>query len=252
MAHMNIGLYQSAASLSALERWQEAVAQNITSSQTTGFRKRVVDFSAESAGQWNLNPDSKLSSANEMKSVFPRASNSISFTNGETEPTRRDLDIALQGPGFFELKTPDGNRAYTRSGAFQMRSDRTVVTAGNCELLTDSGSPVVMLPGADPLTVNPDGTISQGTTSLGRLSIQQFEKPETLIPSAGGLFTPVADSNMSPVTKPDLLQGYLEQSNVKPLSEMVDMVLISRAYEANQKIISTVDQQMEKTLQALG
>jgi flagellar basal body rod protein FlgG len=249
---MNIGLYQSAASLSALERWQEAVAQNITSSQTTGFRKRVVEFSAESAGQWNLNPNGKLSSANQMKSVFPRASNSISFSNGETEPTRRDLDIALQGEGFFELKTPDGGRAYTRSGEFQVRADRTIVTAGNCELLTDGGAPVVMLPGADRLTVNQDGTMVQGTTSLGRISIQKFENPETLIPSAGGLFTPVADSNKSPVAKPYLLQGYLEQSNVKPLREMVDMVLISRAYEANQKMITTVDQQMEKTLQALG
>ena len=249
---MNIGLYQSAASLSALERWQEAVAQNITSSQTTGFRKRTVEFSAETAGKWNLNPGSKLSSANEMSSVFTRATNGISFTGGETEPTRRDLDIALQGEGFFELKTPDGGRAYTRSGEFQMRADRAIVTAGNGELLTDGGAPVVMLPGSDPLTVNPDGTLFQGTTSLGRLSIQKFAHPETLIPSAGGLFTPVESSNMSAVEKPYLLQGYLEQSNVQPLREMVDMVLISRAYEANQKIISTVDQQMEKTLQALG
>lgn len=249
---MNIGLYQSAASLSALERWQEAVAQNITSSQTTGYRKRTVEFSAETAGKWNLNPGSKLSSANEMQSVFTRATNGISFVGGETSPTGRDLDIALQGDGFFELKTPDGGRAYTRSGQFQMRADRAIVTAGNGELLTDGGAPVVMLPGSDPLTVNPDGTLFQGTTSLGRLSIQKFANPETLIPSAGGLFSPVAASNMSAVENPYLLQGYLEQSNVQPLREMVDMVLISRAYEANQKIISTVDQQMEKTLQALG
>lgn len=249
---MNIGLYQSAASLSALERWQEAVAQNITSSQTTGFRKRTVEFSAETAGKWNLNPGSKFSSSNEMQSVFTRATNGISFAGGETSPTGRDLDIALQGDGFFELKTPDGGRAYTRSGQFQMRADRAIVTAGNGELLTDGGAPIVMLPGSDPLTVNPDGTVFQGTTSLGRLSIQKFANPETLIPSAGGLFTPVASSNMSAVEKPYLLQGYLEQSNVQPLREMVDMVLISRAYEANQKIISTVDQQMEKTLQALG
>jgi flagellar basal body rod protein FlgG len=249
---MNIGLYQSAASLSALERWQEAVAQNITSSQTTGFRKRTVEFSAESAGKWNLNPGSKLSSENEMQSIFPRATNGISFSSGETEPTRRNLDIALQGEGFFELKTPDGGRAYTRSGEFQMRSDRTIVTAGNAELLTDGGAPIVMQPGSDPLTVNADGTVFQGSTSLGRVSVQKFDNPETLIPSAGGLFSPGRASKMSSVDKPYLLQGYLEQSNVKPLREMVDMVLISRAYEANQKIISTVDQQMEKTLQALG
>ncbi len=249
---MNIGLYQSAASISALERWQEAVAQNITSSQTTGYRKRTVEFSAETAGKWNLNPGTKRSSENEMRSVFTRASTGISFSGGETQPTSRDLDIAIRGEGFFELKTPDGGRAYTRSGEFQVRADRTVVTAGNVELLTDSGNPLVMIPGGEPLTINADGTAFQGTTALGRISLMKSGRPETLIPSAGGLFTATADSQMSKVTNPDVMQGYLEQSNVKPLREMVDMILISRAYEANQKIISTVDQQMEKTLQALG
>ncbi len=249
---MNIGLYQSAASLSALERWQEAVAQNMTSSQTSGYRKRTVQFSTESTGKLNLNPGSKLSSSNEMQSVFTRANNGISFTGGETEPTHRDLDLALQGEGFFEIKTPDGGRAYTRSGQFQMRADRTVVTAGNCELLTEGGSPIVMLPGSAPLTFNQNGTVYQGTTALGKVSIQKFSNTDALIPSAGGLFTASPAAGMSAVEKPDLLQGYIEQSNVQPLREMVDMVLISRAYEANQKIITTVDQQMEKTLQALG
>ena len=249
---MNIGLYQSAASLSALERWQEAVAQNITSSQTSGYRKRTVEFSSETAGKWNLNPGGKHSSANVMPSVFARATTGISFAGGETEPTHRDLDLAIRGEGFFELRTPDGGRAYTRSGEFQMRADRTVVTAGNTELLTDSGTPLVLLPGGAPLTINENGTAYQGETALGRISLQKFGRPETLIPSAGGLFTASANSEMSKVTSPEIMQGYLEQSNVKPLREMVDMVLISRAYEANQKIISTVDQQMEKTLQALG
>ena len=249
---MNIGLYQSASSLSALERWQEAVAQNITSSQTTGFRKRTVEFSAETAGKWNINPESKLSSGNEQKSIFPRATNGVSFSGGETEPTRRPLDVAIQGEGFFELKKPDGSLAYTRSGEFQMRADRTVVTAGDAQLLTDGGTPIVMQPTGDPLTINQDGTVFQGTTSLGHLAIEKFANPDALVPSAGGLFTAGASAGMSTVEKPNLMQGYLEQSNVQPLREMVDMVLISRAYEANQKVISSIDQQMDKTLQALG
>ena len=187
-----------------------------------------------------------------MPSIFTRASNGISFSSGETEPTHRDLDIAIQGEGFFELKTPDGGRAYTRSGEFQMRSDRTVVTAGDAELLTEGGSPIVMQPGSEKLSINQDGTVFQGTTSLGHIAIKKFANPDTLVPAAGGLFSATPASGMSSVEKPDVLQGYLEQSNVQPLREMVDMVLISRAYEANQKIISTVDQTMQKTLDALG
>jgi flagellar basal body rod protein FlgG len=249
---MNIGLYQSASSLSALERWQEAVAQNITSSQTTGFRRRTVEFSAETAGKLNINPTAKSSAGTEQPSVFPRATNGVSFSGGETEPTRRPLDVAISGEGFFEVKRPDGGLAYTRSGEFQMRADRTVVTAGDAQLLTEGGAPIVMLPTGEALTINQDGTVVQGTTSLGHLAIQKFANPEALLPAAGGMFTAGAGAGMSSVEKPTLMQGYLEQSNVQPLREMVDMVLIARAYEANQKVISSVDEQMDKTLQALG
>jgi flagellar basal body rod protein FlgG len=87
---------------------------------------------------------------------------------------------------------------------------------------------------------------------LGRIAVQTFTNPAALMPVAGGMFKPAANAGLTPVEKPQLLQGYLEGSNVAPLREMVDLVLISRAYEANQKIISTVDQQMQKTLDALG
>ncbi len=249
---MNIGLYQSAASLSALERWQDAVAQNITSAQTTGFRKRTVEFSTENAGQWNLDPAGKSNSGTEIPAVFTRTTSGVNYVSGETEPTNRDLDVAIQGDGFFEVQKPDGGKAYTRSGEFQVRPDRTLVTAGNCEVLSDSGSPITLLPGGGNVTINSDGSISQGSTPLGKLAVRTFSNPAELAPSAGGLFVAGAGAGMSTVDKPELMQGYLEQSNVQPLREMVDLVLISRAYEANQKIITSADEQMQKTFDALG
>jgi len=82
--------------------------------------------------------------------------------------------------------------------------------------------------------------------------VRKFADNNALLPAAGGAFVPAAGMAPQAVEKPELLQGYLEGSNVSPLREMVDLVLISRAYEANQKIITTVDQQMQKTLDALG
>jgi flagellar basal body rod protein FlgG len=133
-----------------------------------------------------------------------------------------------------------------------MRADRTLITSGGQEVMSDGGAPIVMLPGGGSVTINRNGTISQGETVLGRLSVQKFANPAQLTPVAGGFF--VAPDGVRPesVDQPELLQGYLEGSNVTPLREMVDLVLISRAYEANQKIINTVDQQMQKTLDALG
>jgi flagellar basal-body rod protein FlgF len=249
---MNIGLYQSAASLAALERWQDNVSQNITSAQTTGYRKRTIQFSTETAGEIRPDMNSKAGVDGGIPSLFPKTSNGINFISGETMPTRRELDIAIQGDGFFEVQTPDGGRAYTRSGEFRLRPDRTVVTTGGLEVLTSNGDPIVLLPGGGPVVVNQDGTVFQGATALGKLSVQRFANTAALMPSSGGLFIATPGAGMSEVEEPDLMQGYLEQSNVQPLREMVDLVLISRAYEANQKMITTIDQQMQKALEALG
>src|SRR6185312_15750447 len=108
---MNIGLYQSASALSALERWQDVVAQNVTSSQTSGYRKRTISFSSQLAGE--LQTDPKARDAAAMSTIFPKINTGINFTTGETQPTKRDFDIAIQGEGFFEVQMPDGTRAYT-------------------------------------------------------------------------------------------------------------------------------------------
>lgn len=250
---MNIGLYQSASSMSALERWQDAVSQNITSAQTTGFRKRTVQFSTEVAGKWNINPDIKNGGPeNEHAVLFTRVTNGINYLTGETQPTRRELDVAIQGDGFFEMNGPDGQKLYTRNGEFRITPERVLVGAGGLEVMTEGGNPIVVLPGGGALTINRDGTVFQGATPLGKLSIQKFANTGALRPTAGGMFLEGPGAGRESVDEPELMQGYLEQSNVQPLREMVDLVLISRAYEANQKIISTADQQMEKTLQALG
>lgn len=249
---MNIGLYQSAASLSALERWQDAVAQNINSAQNIGYRKRTVEFSSEEAGALQADPRASIGSDSSQPAVFPRVQTGINFIAGETQPTRRELDVAIQGDGFFEVKLPDGSNAYTRDGEFRLRSDRTLVTASGAEVLGDGGTPIVLMPGYGAPTINRDGSIFQGEMPLGHLAVQNFSNPTALIPIAGGMFVPAAGNAVTPVNSPELLQGYLEASNVAPMREMVDLVVISRAYEANQRIITAVDEQMGKTLDALG
>jgi len=250
---MNIGLYQSASALSALERWQDVVTQNITSSQTTGYRKRTVDFSSQLSGELQSDSRGRLGrNGDGTPTVFPKASTGISYATGETQSTRREFDVAIQGDGFFEVKMPDGTTSFTRNGEFSLRADRRLVTSGGQEVMSEGGAPITLLPEGGSLVINADGTIFQGETSLGKLSIQRFSDLSKLTPIAGGYFKAGAGVQPEAVASPELMQGYLEGSNVTPLREMVDMVLISRAYEANQKIISTYDQTMQKTLDALG
>ena len=249
---MNIGLYQSASALSALERWQDSVSQNIASSQMTGYRKRSVNFSAQAAGELQGDTRTRVGHDAGQPMLFPKVNTGINFVSGETQPTRRELDVAIQGTGFFEVQLSDGSRAYTRNGEFHMRADRTLVSSSGQEVLSSGGAPITLVSGAGEVVINQDGSLFQGTTSLGRLAVQKFSDNSRLVPAAGGAFVPGDGMAPEAVEKPELLQGYLEGSNVSSLREMVDLVLISRAYEANQKLITSVDQQMQKTLDALG
>lgn len=249
---MNIGMYQSAAALSALERWQDSVAQNITSSQVTGFRKRTINFSTQSAGEIQSDPHKTIGHEAGSPMLFPKVNSGVNFVTGETQPTRRELDVAIQGDGFFEMQRSDGSHVFTRNGEFRLRADRTLVTAGGDEVMSTGGAPITLLPGAGSLIVNLDGTVFQGETQIGKLSLQKFADNSQLIPVKDGYYMPGPGMSPEAVDNPELLQGYLEGSNVTPLREMVDLVLIARAYEANQKMISTLDQQMDKALEALG
>jgi flagellar basal-body rod protein FlgF len=249
-APMNMGIYQSAASLSALERWQDSVTQNISSSQLTGYRKRTTEFSAQPAGQAQMITGQTSEDAGQPM-MFPTAGNAVNFLPGDAQPTGRELDLSIQGQGFFEVQGPDGAKSYTRDGEFHVRPDNTITTAGGLDLLTESGSPLTALPTGGAIVVNTDGTVTQNGTSIGKLSIQQFSDNSQLSAGPSGTFS-ANGATPTPVAKPDVLQGYLEGSNVSPMHEMVDLITISRAYESNQKMITTVDQEMQKTLDALG
>lgn len=249
---MNIGMYQSAASLSALERWQDVVSQNITSGDETAYRKRTIAFSSQMAGEIQTDPTQPVGRDAGTPMIFPKVLTGINFTYGETQPTRRELDVAIQGEGFFEIQRADGTKAYTRCGEFRMLADRTLVTSTGDPVMSTNGSPITLQQSAGQVVINQNGTVSQGSVNLGKIAIQKFSNDNALIPIAGGYFIAPAGMQPESVDDPTVIQGYIEGSNTSSLREMVDLVVISRAYEANQKIITSADEQMGKTLDALG
>jgi flagellar basal body rod protein FlgG len=250
---MNIGLYQSAASLSALERWQDVVTQNITSSQVPGFKKRTIEFSTVELGSLQADPKARMGSGEGKPSSFPVSKTGISFRPGESIPTRKELDFAIEGDGFFQIQMPDGTRAFTRSGELRLSPTRTVVDQEDRPILSKAGSPITLQPENGPMSVSGDGAVSQGTTQLGAIGVVRFNDTSKLTPIGGGLYV-LNDQSVDPITveRPKLMQGYIEGSNVAPLQEMIALVQIARAYEANQKIVTTRDQNLGKALEMLG
>lgn len=246
---MNIGMYQSAASLTAIERWQDTVSQNIASSQVTGYKKRTVDFSGISMGEINYGAGRDRGM---QTGVLPKATVGVNFQPGETHTTGRSLDVALQGEGFFEVQRSSGERAFTRSGEFHVRPDRTLTTSDGSPVLSNTGSPITLLPQGGEVSIGPEGMVTQGDAQLGHLSVVKFLDPSRISPTGSGYFMAQSGAAPTPIEHPQILQGYLENSNVTPLREMVALIQIARAYESNQKLITSYDQTLSKALETLG
>lgn len=245
---MNIGLYLGATALNTLERWQESIANNMASSQVPGYRKREVQFATQLAGQI---PFGQGVAAGAVAGEFPALKRAINFAPGQIHGTGRDLDVAIRGEGFFEVELEDGTRAYTRDGSLHLSPERTLVDSQGRPVLGEGGAPLQLLPDGGPLTIARDGTVSQGTLEVGRLAIVRFDDPQQLEPLSGGLFRAPVGVNPIPVEQASLQQGALEASNVSAIESMVNLVNVTRAYQAAQKVVSTRDELLEKTLRAL-
>jgi flagellar basal body rod protein FlgG len=245
---MNIGLYLGAATMGAMDRWQDSIAQNIASSANPGFRKRVVEFSTEPAGTIAT---AQSAAGVAMPAMFPVSRPGYSFVNGEMTSTGRDLDIAIQGEGFFEVQGEDGQRLYTRAGNFHLDADRTIVDVMGRTLLGDGGAPIQLLSTGGTIAIAKDGTLTQGEQPLGKLAVYRFEDPQSLQGVSGSAFTANGQAPQQ-VEHPTLIQRSLEGSNVWAVQEMVSLVRASRAYEAAQKIVTSRDDTLDKTIRAVS
>jgi flagellar basal-body rod protein FlgF len=161
----------------------------------------------------------------------------IDFREGQIQATGRDLDVALDGRGFFEIQTPEGVR-YTRNGQFSRRPDGTLVTADGEAVLGDNGSPIVLGQGA--IAYEPDGSVRAGGVLAGRLRVVDFGDYVGLR-REGGRFRAEAGvaASAAPATT-RVLGGTLEASNVQLPERMVHMTEVARAFEALQRGITTL------------
>lgn len=247
---MNIGLYQGAASLAALERWQEMVSQNISASSVPGFKKNEMSFEAVLGGMKRTGTEGGF--GKDVSSAMPRHTVQINMEPGELRSTGNELDFAIQGSGFFQVQKPDGQTGYTRDGEFRLSPDRTIITKQGFQVMGDGG-PITLRPGGGKVTINSEGMIVQGETQVGKIAVHDFADPSKLRRIGDGLLAP-ADASVTSTTveKPMVLGGSLEGSNVSPLREMVNLITVSRAYEANQRLVVANDETTGKAIQALG
>ncbi|MGE5567831.1 MAG: flagellar basal-body rod protein FlgG [Rhodospirillales bacterium] len=256
-------LYSAASGMTAQQMNVDNIAHNLANANTAGFKARRTQFQdllyqsfvqpGASAGAQTVVP-----SGLQLGLGTRPASNEIIFTQGNFEMTNNPLDVVIQGRGFFQVRRPSGDLAYTRAGTFHLDRDGNVVTADGDPLEPQLTIP----PEAQSITIAPDGTVSYtrpGETSVqiaGQIQLANFANPAGLNSIGHNLYLPTDASGDPTIGEPGgqeglgtLQQYFIEQSNVSVVEEFINLIVSQRAYEANSKVVKAADDMYQQVNQ---
>jgi flagellar basal-body rod protein FlgG len=258
-------LYTAASGMMAQQLNLDNVANNLSNASTAGFRRRRIQFQ-DLLYQNMVMPGSAATQQTTVAAGLQvglgtrSAASEIIQTQGDFSATSNPLDLTIQGQGFFQVRLPSGETAYTRSGTFHLDAQGNVVTSEG-----DPIEPSITIPaGASSITIGADGTVSvtqsgqQAAEQVGNVQLALFPNPGGLNSIGKNLFLATTASGDPLVGTPGgseglgaLQQGYLEQSNVNVVEEFIQMILAQRSYEANSRVVRAADE-MYQQLNALG
>jgi flagellar basal-body rod protein FlgF len=227
---MDSGFYAACAALMARSQALDLVANNLANTSTPGYRGQANifrSFLATAAGH----PGSKLNQA--VNDFGISGGSQMDLTQGNLEHTGNDLDFAVQGPGFFEVKTANGS-VYTRNGNFQVSAQKQLTTAQGDPVMGDQGSIRIV---GGPVTVSADGTISVNGAVAGKVKLVEFP-PGTNLESVGKTYYGAPAQSGTPAKQSTIAQGSLESSNVNPVAGAVELVAVQRYAEMMQRALS--------------
>jgi len=250
-------LFIAASGMHAQQINIDVIANNLANVNTSGFKKGRADFedlfyqTVRAAGT-NASTNTEVPTGIHLGYGSRPAATQKIFTQGDFKPTNEELDMVIEGDGFFQITLPDGTTGYTRAGHFQRDSTGQIVTPDGNPL-----SPAITIPAdATSIQIASDGTVSvqqAGTTvaQIGAIQLARFINPAGLKAIGSNLFLETPSSG-TPVTGTPgqtgigtIRQGILEMSNVNMVDELVSMIIGQRAYEINSKAIQTADRMME-------
>jgi flagellar basal-body rod protein FlgF len=224
---MSGGAYSALSGMQTRMAELDRVAADLANVGTAGYKtERDAKFAAER---------DRFEAALESAVDVTQAGTRIDFRAGNIATTGRDLDVAIEGSGFFVIETETGQQ-YTRNGAFTRRADGVLTTSDGQPVLGEGGA-ITLTPGA--ITIAADGTVRSGGTVAGRLQIVEFESELDIERVSGARFR--AAGNAAPIeAKGRLIAGALEQSNVSVIDRMVALTEISRNFEGLQRGVSVL------------
>jgi flagellar basal-body rod protein FlgG len=251
-------LYSAAAGMQSQQMNLDNISNNLANVNTTGFKKSKLEFqdllyqTTRAAGSEQGGGNQLPSSLQIGQGSIPIATQRV-FTNGELTQTGENLDVAIQGDGFFEVQMPDGTLAYTRDGALKTDSSGRIVTSDGYPL---EGGFQPVPSGTTNITISSSGAVTYTTasgTTNSQVQLVRFNNPGGLDAQGHNLYKETTASGTPELGEPgqngfgQLQQGYLELSNVSVVEEMVNLILAQRAYEVNSKAVQAADEMMQQS-----
>ena len=215
----------------------QIVANNIANAATTGYRQEGLIFSEF------------VSSAGESSVSMGRAQvRNTSMEQGGMTQTNGDLDLAIEGYGFFMIETPSGDRL-TRAGNFSPNANGDLVNLDGFLVLDAGGAPVFVPTGTGGIRIASDGTLSADGQPIGQIGLYEPDESTQLIREDGVMFR--AEGPVHPAENARILQGFLESSNVNPIGQIARMIEIQRGYEMGQSFLETEDERIRNSVKTL-
>jgi len=253
-------LYSAGSGLTAQQLNVDNIAHNLSNANTVGFKMRRTQFQ-DLLYQNMVQPGAAAGAQTVVPSGLQLGlgtrpvSNEVVFSQGNFVQTDNPLDLVIQGRGFFQIRRPTGELAYTRCGQFHMDRDGNVVTADG-----DALEPQITVPPeAQSVTIASDGTVSyllpgqSASQVAGQIQLANFVNPAGLNSIGHNLYMPTDASGDPTVGNPGgqegigaLMQGYVEQSNVSVVEEFINLIVSQRAYEANTKVVKAADEMYQQ------
>lgn len=253
----------AATGMSAQQMRVETISNNLANMSTTGYNARRAEFAdlhyqqMMRPGTVNASDGTVLPTGVQLGLGVRPSAVSIQLEQGSLAATGADLDVAIDGNGYFEVTLPSGQTAYTRDGGLKKTGEGLIVTSDGYPV-----SPEITIPtDARSISINGDGEIyayfiDNGEAQLlGQLSVAGFTNPKGLEAIGSNLFVETEASGPAQVSTPGLdglgtvRQGYLEASSVDAVREITELIEAQRGYEMNAKVISAADQMLGATTQ---
>lgn len=254
------GLYTAYTGMINEQNRMDVLTNNLANADTTGFKKEgATSQSFDSVFVDKLKDDSEyIRQGRRIGTGNPGVKIGESYTDfsqGALQVTDATYDFAIGGKGFFAVeftnKNDETTTMYTRDGNFDINTDGYLVTTDGDYVLSSSGDKIKLDPNL-PLIVDREGNIFQNDVRIDQIGVVDFEDYNYLKHYGENYFTPVEGATEIEDPERIVYQGYLETSNVSIVSEMVEMISVSRQYEANQKLIQTYDSSLDIAVNRLG